>query len=154
MIQFKLNGVPAQIAADAMLLTYLREDIGATATKIGCDIGRCGACTVLRDGAPINACLVMGWQIEHAEITTITGLETQPAGRVLIKAMEIENGFQCGYCAPGVMMSLTGLLSVESLPDDAMIEEALEGNICRCTGYHSILRGARLARDMMKDTRR
>jgi len=154
MIQFKLNGVPAQIAADAMLLTYLREDIGATATKIGCDIGRCGACTVLRDGAPINACLVMGWQIERAEITTITGLETQPAGRVLIKAMEIENGFQCGYCAPGVMMSLTGLLSVESLPDDAMIEEALEGNICRCTGYHSILRGARLARDMMKDTRR
>jgi carbon-monoxide dehydrogenase small subunit len=154
MIQFKLNGVPAQIAADAMLLTYLREDIGATATKNGCDIGRCGACTVLRDGAPINACLVMGWQIEGAEITTITGLETQPAGRVLIEAMEIENGFQCGYCAPGVMMSLTGLLSVESLPDDAMIEEALEGNICRCTGYHSILRGARLARDMIKDTRR
>ncbi|MEG3663012.1 (2Fe-2S)-binding protein [Celeribacter halophilus] len=154
MIQFKLNGVPAQIAADAMLLTYLREDIGATATKNGCDIGRCGACTVLRDGAPINACLVMGWQIEGAEITTIMGLETQPAGRVLIEAMEIENGFQCGYCAPGVMMSLTGLLSVESLPDDAMIEEALEGNICRCTGYHSILRGARLARDMIKDTRR
>ncbi|MBU2888187.1 (2Fe-2S)-binding protein [Celeribacter halophilus] len=154
MIQFKLNGAPAQIAADAMLLTYLREDIGATATKNGCDIGRCGACTVLRDGAPINACLVMGWQIEGAEITTITGLETQPAGRVLIEAMEIENGFQCGYCAPGVMMSLTGLLSVENLPDDAMIEEALEGNICRCTGYHSILRGARLARDMIKDTRR
>lgn len=152
MIKFKLNGVPAELAPDAMLLAHLRETLGATGTKIGCDIGRCGACTVLRDGAPINACLVMGWQIEGAEITTIEGLETHPAGKVLIQAMEIENGFQCGYCAPGVMMSLAGLLSGETAPNDAMIEEALEGNICRCTGYHSILRGARLARDMIKET--
>jgi carbon-monoxide dehydrogenase small subunit len=152
MVQYRLNGIETEIASDTILLTHLREDLGMTATKVGCEIGRCGACTVLRNGEAINACLVMGWQIEDSDIVTIDGLESLPAGRVLAKAMEIENGFQCGYCAPGVMMSLTGLLSHETLPDDTMIEESLEGNICRCTGYHSILRGARLARDMIKET--
>ena len=152
MVRFSLNGVETEIAPDDMLLTRLREGLGKTATKVGCEIGRCGACTVLRDGVAINACLVMGWQLEGAEICTIDGLETLPAGQLLIKAMEIENGFQCGYCDPGVMMSLAGLLCAENTPRDAMTEEALEGNICRCTGYHSILRGARLARDMMKET--
>ncbi|SFJ10204.1 (2Fe-2S)-binding protein [Celeribacter neptunius] len=151
MIRFTLNGQPAEIAPDAMLLATLRENIGATGTKAGCEIGRCGACTVLCDGAPMNACLLMGWQIEGSEITTIEGIGTLAAGAVLIRAMEIENGFQCGYCAPGVMMSLTGLLSRDPAPSDAGLEEALEGNICRCTGYHSILRGARLARKMLKD---
>jgi carbon-monoxide dehydrogenase small subunit len=150
MVQFKINGVATEIPSDAMLLAHLRETLEVTGTKIGCDIGRCGACTVLRNGVPINACLVMGWQIEGTEITTIEGLETLPVGKVLIEAMEVENGFQCGYCAPGVMMTLTGLLSGETAPDDAKISESLEGNICRCTGYHSILRGARLARDMIK----
>jgi len=154
MLRFNLNGIPTEIAPDTMLLAHLRETLGATATKTGCDIGRCGACTVLRDGTAINACLVMGWQIAGSEITTIEGLETHPAGKVLIAAMETENGFQCGYCAPGVMMTLAGLLSGNATPDDAIIAEALEGNICRCTGYHSILRGARLARDIIKETPR
>jgi carbon-monoxide dehydrogenase small subunit len=152
MIRFTLNGEPAEIAPDAKLLTLLREDLGKTATKVGCEIGRCGACTVLRDGQAVNACLLMGWQIDGAEITTIDGLQSLPTGRALIEAMEIENGFQCGYCAPGVMMSLTGLLSGPASPDDAQLSEALEGNICRCTGYHSILRGAIRARDTLKDT--
>ncbi|MCA0044951.1 (2Fe-2S)-binding protein [Celeribacter litoreus] len=152
MIRFSLNGTPAEIAPDAMLLTHLREALGATDTKVGCEIGRCGACTILHNGAPMNACLLMGWQVEGAEITTIAGIASVPAGEVLVRAMEIENGFQCGYCAPGVMMSLVGLLSRDAAPSDDMIEEALEGNICRCTGYHSILRGAKLARDMLKET--
>nr|WP_319250810.1 (2Fe-2S)-binding protein [uncultured Celeribacter sp.] len=154
MIRFTLNGTPAEIGADEILLTALRERLGATGTKRGCEIGRCGACTVLRDGVAINACLLMGWQIEGAEITTIEGLKNTPVGKRLIHAMEIENGFQCGYCAPGVMMTLAGLLSAQHHPDDDAIAEALEGNICRCTGYHSILRGAKRARDMQKDDQR
>ena len=150
-LAFTLNGAPATIGAEETLLDALRERLGVTEVKTGCAIGRCGACTVLLDGAAVNACLLSGWQVAGRAITTIAGLAALPVGETLAAAMEEENAFQCGYCAPGVMMTLAGLLSARPLPDDARIAEALEGNLCRCTGYHSILRGARTARDRLKD---
>jgi len=151
MIGFTLNGQAAEIAPDESLLSALRERLGQTGTKQACDIGRCGACTVLLNGHAINACLLMGWQVAGKAVTTIEALETLAEGRALVRAMEEENGFQCGYCAPGVMMSLVGLFTHTPDATDEMIRTALEGNLCRCTGYHSILRGAFRARALIKD---
>ncbi|MBT9385186.1 (2Fe-2S)-binding protein [Pseudooceanicola sp. CBS1P-1] len=151
-VTFILNGLPATIAPEATLATVLRDDLGRTGTKIGCEIGRCGACMVLLDGQAVNSCLLMGWQLQGRAVTTIEALETLPVGSLLARAMAEENAFQCGYCAPGVMMTLAGLFSARPDVDDAGLREALEGNICRCTGYHSILRGAARARDLIKET--
>jgi len=151
MNSFTLNGARASIAPDETLAHALRDKLGATGTKIGCEIGRCGACTVLVSGEAVNACLVMGWQVEGRAVTTIEGLDSLPVGPVLAEAMAAENAFQCGYCAPGVMMSLAGLFAARPDADDETIREALEGNICRCTGYASILRGAMRARDTLKE---
>lgn len=152
-ITFTLNGSPATIQEGETLAVALREQLNHTADiKVGCEIGRCGACTVLLDGAPVNGCLLMCWQVSGREVTTIQALENLPIGATLARAMTEENAFQCGYCAPGVMMSLAGLLTKTPDASDAVIREALEGNICRCTGYHSILRGAARARDLIKET--
>jgi carbon-monoxide dehydrogenase small subunit len=152
MIRFTFNGAP--VAADAppdrALVLILRDDLGATGTKIGCEIGRCGACMVLVDGAAMNACLLMGWQVEGRAVTTIEGLDSHPAGAALARGLAEENAFQCGYCAPGMVMSLAGLLAATPDPGDEAIMTAIEGNLCRCTGYHSILRGARAAADILK----
>lgn len=150
-VPFTLNSRPAHLDEDETLAVALRERLGATGTKIGCEIGRCGACTVLLDGVAVNGCLLMGWQLAGRTVTTIEALETLPVGAALARAMAEENAFQCGYCAPGVMMTLAGLLTGTPEVSDDDLREALEGNICRCTGYHSILRGAARARDMIKD---
>jgi len=150
-LAFTLNGASAVIDAERPLLDFLREGAGLMGTKPGCEIGRCGACTVLLDGAAYNACLLAGWQVAGRVVTTIEALETLAVGRALIRGMEEENGFQCGYCAPGVMMTLAGVLSAEPRADEAALRRALTGNICRCTGYHSILRGALRARDHIGD---
>lgn len=153
MIRFTLNGLDLalEVPEDRPLLTLLREDLGQTGTKIGCEIGRCGACTVLLDGAAVNACLLMAWQVEGRSLTTIEGLDSLPQGAALRQGLTEENAFQCGYCAPGMVMSLAGLLAADPAPDDQAIRSALEGNLCRCTGYHSILRGARTAARLLKD---
>lgn len=153
MIRFTLNGrdIAVEAAPDRSLLALLREDLDLTGTKIGCEIGRCGACTVLLDGAAVNACLLMLWQVEGRAVTTIEGLEDHPAGAALAQGLAEENAFQCGYCAPGMVMSLAGLLAATPDPGDEAIRRALEGNLCRCTGYHSILRGARTAARLLKD---
>ncbi|SEL21568.1 (2Fe-2S)-binding protein [Pacificibacter marinus] len=151
-ITFTLNGSPATLQQDETLASALRERLGDTAAiKVACDIGRCGACTVLLDGAPMNGCLLMSWHVAGREVTTIQALDTLPIGATLAQAMTEENAFQCGYCAPGVMMSLAGLFTTTPDASDEVIREALEGNICRCTGYHSILRGAARARDLIKE---
>lgn len=149
-VEFQLNGAPARIAPDDQLAIFLREELFETATKAACDIGRCGACTVLLDGAAINSCLLMGWQLEGKQVTTIDQLENLDVGPLLVRAMEEENAFQCGYCAPGFMMTLAGLFSQSTQVSDDEIMEALEGNLCRCTGYHSILRGAKRARSLLE----
>lgn len=143
-IQFTLNGKPVSttVRADAPAVDLIREIFGLMGTKIGCSIGRCGACTILVDGKSVNACLLMAWKLNGAEVITIEGLATLREGRVAIDSFSRGNAFQCGYCASGMMMALTAQLirMPQSGSDD--IREALGGNICRCTGYQSILRAA------------
>ena len=152
MIRFMLNGaeVTRDCAPDRALVTILREDLCLTGTKLGCSIGRCGACMVLLDGEAVNSCLLMSWQLEGREVVTIEGLRDDPAMAPVFDALAQANAFQCGYCAPGVVVTLAGLLRASPEADDDAILTALEGNICRCTGYHSILRGARRAARAMQ----
>ncbi len=135
-----LDGPPERRLTD-----ILREDCGAMDVKRGCDIGRCGACMVLVDGVAANACLVMAYQAEGASITTPSGLDALPIAAIIRNALVEEVSFQCGYCAPGFTIALTGLFLANPFPDREAILTALEGNLCRCTGYHSILRGAEAA---------
>jgi carbon-monoxide dehydrogenase small subunit len=142
MIRFMLDG--AAVALDVpparRLVEMLREDLCRTETKLGCAVGRCGACAVLLDGTAVNACLLMAWQVEGRSVTTVAGLAADPAMAPLFDALAEANAFQCGYCAPGIAVALAGALAAG---ED--VEVALEGHLCRCTGYASILAGARLA---------
>jgi carbon-monoxide dehydrogenase small subunit len=149
---FTLNGVDTSLtgAPDRPLVTILREDLGLTGTKLGCAIGRCGACMVLLDGQAVNACLLMAWQIEGRRVDTIEGLRDTPALAPLFAALAEANAFQCGYCAPGVTVTLAGALMADDDAGAEAIITALEGNICRCTGYPSILHGAMLAARRMR----
>jgi aerobic carbon-monoxide dehydrogenase small subunit len=146
-VRITVDGMETTVVGppDRRLVDILREDCGAMGLKRACDIGRCGACMVLIDGAAANACLVMAYQAEGAAITTPAGLDALPLAAVIRDALIEEVAFQCGYCAPGFTIALTALFLGNRAPDREAIMTALEGNICRCTGYHSILRGAEAA---------
>lgn len=146
-IRFILDGRPreAGVSADRRLIDVLREELGEVSSKKACGIGRCGACMVLRNGTPVNACLLMMWQVEGTEIITPKGLDAVPESAFVRQGLTEENAFQCGYCAPGFTVTLTALLRDTADPTEADIRDALGGNLCRCTGYHSIIRGARRA---------
>ncbi|MEM6382442.1 MAG: (2Fe-2S)-binding protein [Pseudomonadota bacterium] len=143
-ISFHLNGRSLSVAVDAeaRLVEVLRDHIEETGTKVGCSIGRCGACTVLIDGLASNACLAFAWQVAGREVITIEGVAMLSAATEVQAGLLEESAFQCGYCAPGFVMALTGFLSRNPQADDDEVIAALEGNICRCTGYASIVRGA------------
>jgi len=141
------------VATDRTLVDMLRDDLDRVATKKGCGIGRCGACTLLMDGLAVNACMVLGWQADGAEIVTPAGLDAVPEAVVVRRALAEENAFQCGYCAPGFTISILALLRTQPEPDLPAIREALAGNICRCTGYHSIIRGTLAAARALKDAK-
>lgn len=153
--RYRLNGREHGFdgPADTRLLDILREDHGLTAPKPGCGIGRCGACLVLLDGRPANACLVMGCHLDGAEIVTAEGLDALPETEAVRGALVAVNAFQCGYCAPGVTVSLVALLRRDPDADEAAIRAALAGNLCRCTGYASILRGATEAVERLRSAR-
>ncbi|HWJ74735.1 MAG TPA: (2Fe-2S)-binding protein [Kaistia sp.] len=146
-VRFTVDGETVTVvgAPDRRLVDILREDCGQTGVKRGCDIGRCGACMVLVDGAAVNACLMMAFQAAGAAIITPAGLDRMPVAQIVREALVEDVSFQCGYCAPGFVMSLTALFLRDEAPTAEAILTALEGNICRCTGYHSILRGAESA---------
>lgn len=143
-VAFRLNGEARQVSApaDRRLIDLLRDDLGLTAAKKACCIGRCGSCMVLLDDQPANSCLLMLWQLDGRDIITPEGLDALPEARTVRAELAAENAFQCGYCAPGFSMTLTALLRTDPQAGEAEIRAALEGNICRCTGYHSIIRGA------------
>lgn len=149
MIAFELNGASVEVEAppDRRLTEILREDLSLTGTKLGCAIGRCGACTVLLDGGAAPACLLMAWQVEGRRVVTIEGLREDPRLAPLFEALAEASAFQCGSCAPGVTAALACALDAGAEGDDLV--RALEGNLCRCTGYRSILAGARLAAERM-----
>lgn len=141
---FHLNGREQTIVspADSRLIDVLRDTLGLMAAKKACGIGRCGACIVLVDGLPVNSCLVMMWQVDGAAIVTPEGLGLLREASIVRQALIEENAFQCGYCAPGFTVVLTALLHTMPGAGEAEIRDALCGNICRCTGYQSIVRGA------------
>jgi carbon-monoxide dehydrogenase small subunit len=144
LVVFSLNGkeVAVPVRPETRLLDVLRDQFGLTGAKIGCRIGRCGACAVLLDGKLANACLLMAYQLEGAHVITSEALDLLPAGRAARRALADEIAFQCGYCAPGMTVAMTALLLAESLPGEEAAREALSGNLCRCSGYLSILRAA------------
>lgn len=121
------------------LVNILRDELQLVGTKISCGIGRCGACSVLIDGALINACLVMAYQVNGKSITTIEGMGGVSLDEIQ-EAFLLEGGFQCGYCTPGMILAVKYLLSMQPNPTEADIKEALSGNLCRCTGYGGIIR--------------
>ncbi|MEH7418395.1 (2Fe-2S)-binding protein [Neobacillus drentensis] len=141
-----VNDVHHQLetAPAARLLDILREDLGLTGTKISCEIGRCGACAVQMDGQLVNSCLVMAYQANHASIITIEGLMEEELHPIQ-KAFLEEGGFQCGYCTPGMIMAVKALLDSTPSPTNQQIQEALSGNLCRCTGYGGIIRAVEKA---------
>lgn len=153
-IGFTLNGEARSLncAPDKPLSQVLRDDFRMTATKEACSIGRCGACLVLIDGRTANSCLTMAFQIQGADVVTAEGLDNDPLATTVRRALAEENAFQCGYCAPGFVMALVALLKENANPSEDDIRKGLEGNICRCTGYHSIIRGALAAARLVQET--
>jgi carbon-monoxide dehydrogenase small subunit len=124
------------------LVDFLRDDLDLTGTHVGCEHGVCGACTVIVNGKAARSCLMFAVQADGAEVRTIEGLGTDGEMNALQHAMWESHSFQCGFCTPGFLMQLTALLAENPAPDEREIREALSGNICRCTGYESIVNGA------------
>lgn len=154
-VAFTLDGRPVRFAAhpETVLADLLREEAGITATKIGCRVGRCGACTVLVDGVAVNGCLVPAHRLEGATVVTPDGLDALPVAAVVRAALTEGNAFQCGYCAPGIVTTVVALLTADRDPDEAAVRAALAGHICRCTGYGSIVRAVLDAAARLKEAR-
>ena len=129
----------ASVAPETTLLELLRDSFGLTGAKLGCDVGDCGACTVLVDGQAINACLMFAGQVEGRHVLTIEGLASRERLHPLQKALEDNGALQCGFCGPGIILSAKALLEQNPAPSMQDIREALAGNLCRCTGYAKII---------------
>ena len=142
-INITVNGVPtdADVEPRLLLAHYLRDVLGLTATNIGCDTTSCGACTVLVDGESVKSCTVLAVQADDTEVTTMEGLSPSTDRlHPVAAAFREEHGLQCGFCTPGMVMAAVGLLSEHPHPSEREVREGLEGNLCRCTGYHNIVR--------------
>ena len=141
-IQLTVNGQARSAEVDPRLLLvhYLREDLGLTGTKVGCDTSQCGACVVTMNGAAIKSCTTLAVQADGAEITTIEGLATDGNLHPLQEAFWNNHGLQCGFCTPGMIMTAVELLERNPHPTAEQVRQGLEGNICRCTGYHNIVK--------------
>ena len=133
------------------LADFLRQELGLTGTHLGCEHGVCGSCTVLVDGASARSCLMLAAQATGTEITTIEGLAVDGELNELQQAMRDNHGFQCGFCTPGFMMTATELLRENPHPSEAEVREAISGNICRCTGYQSIVNGIMQAAELIHE---
>jgi carbon-monoxide dehydrogenase small subunit len=135
----------ADVEPRQLLVYFLREQLGLTGTNVGCDTSSCGACTVLLDGESVKSCTVLAVQADGREVTTIEGLA--PGGELhpVQRAFHEQHALQCGYCTPGMVMAVVSLLREQPSPSEQEIRQALEGNLCRCTGYHNIVRAVQAA---------
>jgi carbon-monoxide dehydrogenase small subunit len=140
-ITFTLNGAAevALVQSNTTLLAFLREGLGLTGAKNGCATGECGACTVLLNGEPVNACLVLAAEVDGADIVTVEGLSQDGQLEPLQQAFIDHTGTQCGFCTPGILISARALLNRNPSPTEDDIKDALRGNLCRCTGYKRII---------------
>jgi carbon-monoxide dehydrogenase small subunit len=139
-VEFSVNGTPwaVDVVPADTLLDVLREKVGVKSPKIGCERGDCGSCTVLLDGRSVRACLVLAVETDGAEITTLEGLVHDGLGALRQRLVEMSS-FQCGFCAPGIILAVHELMEEDPHPDRKQVEEAISGNLCRCTGYEPIV---------------
>jgi aerobic carbon-monoxide dehydrogenase small subunit len=146
-ISLTVNGTRREVDVEPreLLVYVLRERLGLTGTNVGCDTSSCGARTILVNGESVKSCTMLGVQAEGLELTTIEGLATDGQLHPVQQAFHEQHGLQCGYCTPGMVMATVSLLAENSNPSEAEIRAALEGNLCRCTGYHNIVKAVQQA---------
>jgi carbon-monoxide dehydrogenase small subunit len=147
-----VNGKPvsADVEPRTLLVHFIREDLRLTGTHVGCETGYCGACTVLIDGKSVKSCTMFAVQADGAEITTIEGVAGDGELHPVQEGFWQRHGLQCGYCTPGMIMSSIALLRENANPTDEEIRHGIEGNLCRCTGYHNIVRSVEYAAARMR----
>ena len=150
-VRMEVNGtaVDKEVEARTLLVHFLREELGLTGTNVGCETSLCGACTVLVDGKAVKSCTQLALQAEGAEVTTIEGMAQNGELHPLQQAFWDHHGLQCGYCTPGMIMASAGLLSQNPSPTEDDIREGLKGNLCRCTGYHNIIKAVKSAAESL-----
>ena len=150
-LRFTVNGEPREVLVEPRrtLVDVLRDDLSLTGTHVGCEHGVCGACTVLLDGDAVRSCLMLGVQAEGRDVTTIEGVGGDGTPHPLQEAFRDSHSFQCGFCTPGFLMTAVALLRDGVPAGEEELREELSGNICRCSGYQSIVAGVRLAADRM-----
>jgi aerobic carbon-monoxide dehydrogenase small subunit len=153
-VAITVNGVrrEADVEPRTLLVDFIRDHIGLTGTKIACDTSQCGSCTVHLDGRAVKSCTVLAVQADGAEVTTIEGLTSNGDLHAVQEAFREKHGLQCGFCTPGMIMSVVDLLEVNPDPTDAEIRHAIEGNLCRCTGYENIVQAVHEAARVVEVT--
>ena len=153
-VRLNVNGVEHELEVEPRLLLVhaLREQLGLTGTHVGCDTSNCGACTVHLDGRAVKSCTLLAVQVDGAEITTIEGLGSEDALHPMQEAFWDKHGLQCGFCTPGMIMTAAALLSENPRPTEDEVRHALDGNLCRCTGYHNIVRAVLAAAEASSAT--
>ena len=141
-VSVTVNGAvrEADVEPRTLLVYFLRETLGLTGTNVGCDTTSCGSCTVLVDGESVKSCNLLAVQVDGREVTTIEGLATDGQMHPIQEAFHRNHGLQCGYCTPGMIMAAASYLKENPAPTDEQVRESLEGNLCRCTGYHNIVK--------------
>ena len=151
-IDFTLNGKPASGHAEPRMLLsdFLRQELGVTGTHVGCDPSQCGACVVHVDGRSVKSCTLLAAQAEGTQVTTIEGLATDGALHPMQEAFREHHGLQCGFCTPGMVLSVLDLVNNDPDPSEQAIREGLEGNLCRCTGYHNIVKAVQAGAKAMR----
>jgi carbon-monoxide dehydrogenase small subunit len=153
-IQVTVNGVEhhSEVEPRLLLVHYLRESLGLTGTHVGCDTSQCGACVVHVDGKAVKSCTMFAVQADGASVTTIEGIGSMGKLHPVQEGFWEMHGLQCGFCTPGMIMAAIDLLNKNPQPSEEEIRHALEGNLCRCTGYHNIVRAVQYAANKMADT--
>ena len=154
-ISMEVNGKPvrAEVAGNMLLSDFLRQTLGLTGTHVGCDTSQCGACVVHMNGNSVKSCTVLAAQAGDAKITTIEGLSSGDQLHPLQAAFREAHGLQCGFCTPGMIMSAADLLAKNPNPSEPEIRSWLKGNLCRCTGYHNIVKAVKIAAGQMSGQR-
>ncbi len=155
-IQVTINGQSreAEVEPRTLLVDFLREHLQLTGTHVGCDTSSCGACNILIDGQSAKSCTMLAAQVDGSEIITVEGLAQNGNLHPIQEGFKEEHGLQCGFCTPGMMMTAVDLLNHNPDPSESEIRHALEGNFCRCTGYHNIVRSVQYAAKKIRESKK